>query len=226
MDLEQLPWFVTFKQHRFTPSQRGDLVKIHLVAIPRPCKFSQKTAIIQFTCFCSVIGLLLRASCVFTGVSPSNNSTGPCYIVYNPLLTIDWFKVICKPEAQTQLIFVYLCVDGHILRMIHFIDNFNYHFIHHLFIMFYIPCCSCRYRFISNNQYVDSHLAHQYQVLQNMTSSFHHVLYSLWFPQISFYLEQSICRLTSRTLISSFTKYDYILCITKYNYHLIHHSSL
>ena len=33
MDLEQLPWFVTFKLHRFSPSQRGDLVKIHLVAI-------------------------------------------------------------------------------------------------------------------------------------------------------------------------------------------------
>ena len=32
MDLGQLPWFATFKLYRFIPSQRGDLVKIHLVA--------------------------------------------------------------------------------------------------------------------------------------------------------------------------------------------------
>ena len=33
MVFDQLPWFVTFKFHRSIPSQRGDLVKIDLVAI-------------------------------------------------------------------------------------------------------------------------------------------------------------------------------------------------
>ena len=33
MDLDQLPWFATFKTHRFILSQQGDLVKIHLVAL-------------------------------------------------------------------------------------------------------------------------------------------------------------------------------------------------
>ena len=32
MDLDQLTWFTIFKLHRFIPSQRGDLVKIHLIA--------------------------------------------------------------------------------------------------------------------------------------------------------------------------------------------------
>ena len=32
MHLDQLPWFASFKLHRFIPSQRGDLVKIHLAA--------------------------------------------------------------------------------------------------------------------------------------------------------------------------------------------------
>ena len=32
LDLEQHPWFATFKLHRLIPSQRGDLVEIHLAA--------------------------------------------------------------------------------------------------------------------------------------------------------------------------------------------------
>ena len=35
MDLDQLPLFAIFKLHRVIPSQRGDLVKIHLLAMVR-----------------------------------------------------------------------------------------------------------------------------------------------------------------------------------------------
>ena len=41
MDLDQLPWFATFKLHRFIPSQRGDLFKINSLRVnamgQRPC---------------------------------------------------------------------------------------------------------------------------------------------------------------------------------------------
>ena len=33
MDLDQLPWNRYIQLHRFIPSQRGNLVKIHLIAL-------------------------------------------------------------------------------------------------------------------------------------------------------------------------------------------------
>ena len=41
MYLDQLPWFAIFKLHMFIPpSQRGDLVKIHLAASPAYFSFT------------------------------------------------------------------------------------------------------------------------------------------------------------------------------------------
>ena len=39
MDLDQLPWNRYIQLHRFIPSQRGNLVKIHLVALSSCCVY-------------------------------------------------------------------------------------------------------------------------------------------------------------------------------------------
>ena len=48
MDLDQLPLVRCIQLHRFIPSQRGDLVKIHLFAMPE-VHFGKKLDLLQNT---------------------------------------------------------------------------------------------------------------------------------------------------------------------------------